>query len=269
MTGWFGSAGADWVTPAVVATAVLTTVAVVLAVPPSADRRLSRAARPVRAGPPAGLTRLAVGRADAAPLRRRLLLGAGVAIGLGAAGGALTGLGPAAWLAAPVVAAATAVVLGVLPTRATIRRRESLVRHAPQALELLAAALDAGLPARRACRVVVDAFDGPVAEDLGRVAALVELGTGDADAWRSLHEHPQFGPAADDLARSVESGTLLVDALRRHAADAREARRAALQVHARAVGVRTVLPLMVCFIPSFLLLGVVPSLVSALQHAFG
>ncbi len=264
-----GHLGGDRVTPAVVATALLVAAAVLLAVPPSPDRRLARTGRPSRAGPPARLVRLVVGRDDAAPPGRRVLPGAAVAVGLCAAIGRWTGLGVAIWFAAPLLLGGTVLLLGRIPSRASIQRRELLIRHAPQALELLAASLDAGLPPRRACRVIVDAFDGPVAEDLGRVAALVELGAGDADAWRSLHDHAQFGPAADDLVRSVDSGTLLVDALRRHAADAREARRAALQVQARAVGVRTVLPLMVCFIPSFLLLGVVPSLVSALRHAFG
>jgi pilus assembly protein TadC len=114
---------------------------------------------------------------------------------------------------------------------------------------------------------VVDAFDGPVAEDLGRVNALTALGVGDAEAWRALASHPQLGAAAADLARSVESGTLLVEGLRQHAVSARRQRRAALEVAARGVGVRSVLPLMCCFIPAFVLLGVVPSVASALARA--
>src|ERR671910_756115 len=122
---------------------------------------------------------------------------------------------------------------------------------------------------RLAGRVVTEAFDGPLAEDLGRVLALADLGVAEAEAWRSLAQHPQLGPAAADLSRSVESGTLMVQALGRHAAAAREARRTALVVRARSVGVRSVLPLMVCFIPAFLLLGVVPTVVSALVAALG
>jgi hypothetical protein len=34
------------------------------------------------------------------------------------------------------------------------------------------------------------------------------------------------------------------------------------------VGVRSVLPLMICFLPAFLLLGVLPSVVSAILKAF-
>jgi hypothetical protein len=33
--------------------------------------------------------------------------------------------------------------------------------------------------------------------------------------------------------------------------------------------VRSVLPLMTCFLPAFLLLGVLPTVVSAVLHAFG
>jgi pilus assembly protein TadC len=60
----------------------------------------------------------------------------------------------------------------------------------------------------------------------------------------------------------------MVQGLRHYAAAAREARRSELQVLARAVGVRSVLPLMMCFIPSFLLLGIVPAVVSAVFSVF-
>jgi pilus assembly protein TadC len=62
---------------------------------------------------------------------------------------------------------------------------------------------------------------------------------------------------------------MVIESLRRHAAAARDARRARLVIRARSVGVRSVLPLMTCFIPSFLLLGVVPTVVSALTAALG
>ena len=55
--------------------------------------------------------------------------------------------------------------------------------------------------------------------------------------------------------------------LRHHAVQARERRQAALQVVARSVGVRSVLPLMTCFIPAFLLLAAVPTVASALARA--
>ena len=211
-----------------------------------------------------------VGRSNGLALGRRLLLGAVAAGGACLAASRLeAGPGRWVWLAWPLLAGAAAVLLGLLEPVGVRRRREQLIADAPQALDLLAACLAAGMPVRLAGRVVTEAFDGPLAEDLGRVLALADLGVAEAEAWRSLAQHPQLGPAAADLSRSVESGTLMVQALGRHAAAAREARRTALVVRARSVGVRSVLPLMVCFIPAFLLLGVVPTVVSALVAALG
>ncbi|MFZ2260527.1 MAG: type II secretion protein F, partial [Luteococcus japonicus] len=61
-----------------------------------------------------------------------------------------------------------------------------------------------------------------------------------------------------DLARSSETGSAAARVLRQHAQDLRVAVRDAQLGRARAVGVRSVLPLMACFLPAFLLTGVVP-----------
>ena len=232
-------------------------------------RRMTRSpSRFAALAPP--LARVFRGRPDAPPLIRRALLSTACAFGLSLAAMRLDGsLGPFMWLSVPLVAVAGMLVLGWLEPRSARRCRQQLIMEAPQALELMAACLSAGLPARTACGAVVKCFDGPVADDLGQVLSLLELGVGNVDAWRSIHDHPQLGLAAADLARSVESGASMVDGLRQHAAAAREARRGALLVRARSVGVRSVAPMMGCFIPSFMLLGVVPSVVSALVNAFG
>ena len=220
--------------------------------------------------PGGGGLRLLIGRPDAPPVRRRLLWGAVLATALClVARSALSGATSWVWAGWPVIAAGTVLLLGWLEPGAARARRQRLVLEVPQALELVAACLAVGMPPRQACAAVTEAFDGPVREDLGRVQRAVQLGTADSEAWRTLRGHPQLGPAATDLARSVESGTELVSALRGHAANARERRRAALQQAARAVGVRSVLPLMTCFIPAFLLLGVVPTVASAVLQAFG
>lgn len=232
----------------------------------AASGRSSKVAGGGDAGPPGWLA----GHPDGPGLVRRLLLGALAAAGLcAAAAGLAAGPGRWVWIGWPLLAGLAAVGLGMLEPSAARVRRERLVLDAPSALDLMAACLAAGMPVRLAGRAVVHAFASPVGEDLGRALALADLGVAEAEAWRSLAGHPQLGPAALDLARSVDSGTSMVQALERHAAAAREVRRSALVVRARSVGVRSVLPLMVCFIPSFLLLGVVPTVVSALTAALG
>ncbi len=230
-------------------------------------RRLRRRrSRLAEVGAP--LLRLIEGRSDAPPLMRRVLVSLACALALSlAAVGIDSWLGRLSWFAVPVVAATGVLTLGWVEPQSARRRRRQLIMDVPQALELMAACLGAGLPARTACAAVVGTFEGPVADDLGQVLALLQLGVADVTAWGTLHDHPQLGLAAGDLARSVESGTSMVEGLRHHAATAREIRRSELQVRARAVGVRSVLPLMMCFIPSFMLLGIVPAVVSAVFHA--
>jgi pilus assembly protein TadC len=225
--------------------------------------RLAAAAAPV--------VRLLRGRPDAPPLIRRTLVSMACALGLGLAGVRMNSGHGVIWLislAVPVFGVAVVLALGWLEPRSARRRRQQLITEVPQTLELLAACLAAGLPVRTACAAVVQSFDGAVADDLGQVLSLMDLGVADAEAWRTLHDHPQLGLAAADLSRSVESGTSTVEGLQHHAAAGREARRGALQVRARAVGVRSVLPMMMCFIPSFMLLGIVPAVVSAVFTAF-
>jgi pilus assembly protein TadC len=258
------------VDPRVLLPAVLAGAALLLALPvPDRGLRRLRPPAPPAEVPRGSLGRLFAGRSDAPPLRRRVGLGllAGGAVCL--ATSRLLAAPPVwLWGAWPLVSVASVLLLGWLEPRSARQRRQRLVLETPQALELVAACLAAGMPPRHAAAAVVQAFDGPVADDLGQVLRSVDLGVPDAQAWRALGQHPQLGPAAWDLARSVESGTELVAALRSHAAAARERRRAALQQAARAVGVRSVLPLTTCFLPAFLLLGIVPTVASAVLHAF-
>jgi pilus assembly protein TadC len=209
------------------------------------------------------------GRLDVPPFGHRLLVaGAGsaaVALVLVALIASLSVALVAALV--PVAAVAGAIGLGALEPATSRKRQRRLIMETPQALDLLAACLAAGLPPRNATAAVVSVFDGPLAEDLGAVARAVEVGLADATAWRSLRGHPQLGEAAVDLARAVESGTRMVETLTFYAREARQRRAAAVESSAKAVGVRCVLPMMICFVPSFIVMGVLPAVVSAFLAA--
>jgi pilus assembly protein TadC len=222
-----------------------------------------------RAGRAPGWRGVLHGRLDAPPLARRLPVAGVASAAVAGVGVWMLGSVPV-WLACalvPVGAGLGAIGLGLLEPAATRRRQRQLINDAPQALDLLAACLAAGLPPRNATAAVVAVFDGPIAEDLGVVARAVEVGLSDAMAWRALGGHPQLGEAAVDLARAVESGTQMVQTLTFYARTARQRRAAAVESSARAVGVRCVLPMMICFVPSFILLGVLPAVVSAFLAA--
>lgn len=218
----------------------------------------------------AGLRRLLEGRPGAPALRLRILAGVVIMVALIMIGLVrLPELGLLIMPAACAAGLAVIIVTGWVEAGAYRRRRQQLIMDLPQTLSLLGAAVAAGLPLRSAVREVAAASGGPVAEDLRRVLAQIDLGRPEEEAWRELRRDPVWAPVAVDLARSVESGTRLADGLRRHAEFARRRRRAAIEIVARAVGVRSVLPLMACFVPAFILIGIVPTVASALLKVFG
>ncbi|GAB3920399.1 hypothetical protein GCM10011575_44490 [Microlunatus endophyticus] len=210
---------------------------------------------------------LAAPRRGSPPTGQRAALAGAVAVVLPLGLQAVAGVGAQAWFAAPVAAAAGYLVSGRLQTPAYHRRRQRLVDGLPAALELLSAAIAAGLPLRSAVGEVLAVLDGPLAEDLQQVITSIDLGRDEATAWRSLRDHPALGPISVDLARSLESGTMIAATLQRHAAIARRNRRGDREARARTVGVKSVPPLMLCFVPAFLLISIVPIAASGIVQA--
>lgn len=258
--------GASTVT--LVAAALAAAVALVLPEPPAGRRRLrtgtgrpwwlarwERFARPVPGAP-------------TAETRARVAMTAG-----GIAGVAVLTLAPGAGSVAPLVVGSAAaiayLVSGRIVSPATLRRRRRLAADLPGALELMASCLAAGLPVRGAAAAVAGAYGGPLAEDVGGVLAQIAIGDSEGHAWLRLAADPAWSLVARDLARSVQSGSTLVDLLHRHAERARKERHAAVVAAARTVGVRSVLPLMTCYLPAFVLVGIVPVIAGTLPRLLG
>lgn len=142
----------------------------------------------------------------------------------------------------------------------------ALTAQLPAALGFLAVCLDAGQPMVRAVDAVARVSPPATRRLLQEVAAQLALGRAGPEAWEGLRSHPVWGRVAADIARSQRSGTSLAGVLRMHADDGRqEARDAALKA-ARTVGVRSVIPLMACFLPAFFLIGVVPIVAGLLSN---
>lgn len=136
-------------------------------------------------------------------------------------------------------------------------------------LDLLAAALDGGLAPVNALSVVGVGVPEPARSRLLRTVSMIDLGGDAATVWRLLFDDPMLGPLAQALERSTRSGAPVAAAVRGIADEVRRERRAALLAAARRVGVRTAAPLGACFLPSFFLIAIVPTVVALLRHALG
>jgi pilus assembly protein TadC len=134
----------------------------------------------------------------------------------------------------------------------------------PIAVDLLAAALRAGAPPARAAEVVGEALGGPLGHRLTRVGTALRLGTRPEEAWAPLAVVPGADRVRRAAVRSADSGAAMTGALSRLAGDLRAARTARAEAAAQRLGVLVVLPLGLCFLPAFLLTGVVPVVVAVL-----
>lgn len=171
--------------------------------------------------------------------------------------------GVAAGIAAAVV---THHALRRIEPRAARSDRLTAAADLPFAAELLAAGLRAGAPPAVAVREVGRALGGPLGERLTRVAYGLALGAPAQDAWAAVRGVPGAERLVAAAARSSESGAALAGALTRLADDIRAARSAASEAAARRAGVLVVLPLGLCFLPAFILAGLVPIVLSVLHE---
>lgn len=132
-------------------------------------------------------------------------------------------------------------------------------------LDLIAAALDVGLAPVGALAAVAVGVPEPDRSRLRRAVAAADMSGG--AAWQMLAADPVLGPLAHALDRSERSGAPVASAVRALADEARRETRAARLAQARRVGVRTAAPLGACFLPSFFLIAIVPTVVALLRSA--
>lgn len=93
---------------------------------------------------------------------------------------------------------------------------------------------------------------------LMHVGRLLDLGADPQLAWAACARTPELRGAATAGVRCATSGARLADALRVAAAEVRASRHEAAMSSARRLGVWTLLPLGLCFLPAFVCLGIVP-----------
>jgi Flp pilus assembly protein TadB len=177
---------------------------------------------------------------------------------------------PAGMIAFLVVGGLPGAVAGVMVTGGVLttvgrrepagirRRRERINADLPFAADLMAACLRAGQPLSGTIDVTAEAVAGPLGDRLAWAGAQGRLGADPEEVWGVLAEEPPLASLARAMIRAAQNGAPVADALTRLADDARHAARAASSAAARKVGVQAVAPLGLCFLPAFVVLGVVP-----------
>lgn len=217
----------------------------------------SRAVPAERASPPA-----AAGPAELPGSEGLLRRGRWLWAALAGAGAAAFVGGPFAVPAGLVTGAAVGLVAHRIEPGVVRARREEVRRDLPHVVTLLAAALRSGVAPADAVDLVCRALPGAAADRLVPVAARLRLGGDPGGVWAALGADPELAPLGRALARAQRTGAPIVAAVERLGEELARRGRAEVEDRARAIGVRAAVPLGLCLLPSFLVLGIVPLAVS-------
>jgi Flp pilus assembly protein TadB len=145
------------------------------------------------------------------------------------------------------------------------RRREAAERELPGVVHLLGTALESGCDVGDALRLVADALPGEATRLLATVPSRLTIGMTAEAAWRSVLDSPELAPLGRAMVRAQRSGASVTDEVARLADELDRRTRGRVEDRARTVGVKAAIPLGVCLLPSFLLLGIVPLVAGLLR----
>lgn len=211
--------------------------------------------RPERRGVPESA---APQRSDRKVLRGVVALSAGVGawVVVGGALGVVAGL-VVPWVAWRILAAAEPAT--------TRREREAAAVELPHLVDLFASTLRSGMAPTPGLAAVCAALPGPAAERLRPVLAHADLGGSLDQAWEMVADDDVLAPLGRALVRSRRTGASVVDTVSALADELELDAAASAEDRARRVGVLAAIPLGLCLLPAFLLLGIVPSVAAMLS----
>lgn len=172
--------------------------------------------------------------------------------------------GPVAPVAGVVAAAVTYAVITRMEPPALRKRREQCRRELPHLVGFYAAALRSGAAPADALAVVCGALPGAAADELASSCARLRLGVPPGEVWGDLATHAALGPLGRAMARAHASGASVTTTVAALSDDLAAQARGDAEDRARTVGVKAAVPLGLCLLPAFLLIGIVPLVAGAL-----
>lgn len=166
----------------------------------------------------------------------------------------------------PLPVAAAAVGPRLARRRAAEADRQAWADALPDAVDLLALGLGSGLAVGPALSLVAPRSPPPLGPALAEAHARTIHGEPLVDALeRVAAQGSASRPLVALLVAAHHDGSPIVDPLTRLADDLRADRRRAVEARARQVPVRLLFPLVLCSLPAFVLLAIVPPVVAALS----
>jgi tight adherence protein C len=162
-----------------------------------------------------------------------------------------------------IVFAAVGIYLpAFLLSKAAARRADQIDAELPHFVDQLAIAIEAGMSFDAALSYLVDATDGPLAEEIGRILTELRVGESRRSAMRSFSERVGSENAtafANAVLSSDQLGSPLADILRAQAADFRHRRQMYAEERAQKAPVKMLFPIAIFILPVMFVVILAPA----------
>jgi tight adherence protein C len=145
------------------------------------------------------------------------------------------------------------------------RRRERIRAALPDALDLLAVSVEAGLGFDGAISKLTEHMDGPLAEEFGLTLSEMRIGESRGEALRRLGERadtPEISSFTRAIIQADQLGTSLGRILRVQAADTRLRRQAAAEEKAMKAPIKMLFPTVLFIFPAMFLVILGPAILN-------
>jgi tight adherence protein C len=192
--------------------------------------------------------------------------------GAGCGGGAL-GLAVGAATGGPTLAVAAAAAIGgvgygapgIALSMCARRRREAIRAQLPDALDLLAVSVEAGLGFDGAVAKLTEHMEGELADEFGLTLGEMRIGESRQDALKKLAERsqaPEIAAFTRAIIQADQLGISLGRILRVQAADSRLKRQAAAEEKAMKAPIKMLFPTVVFIFPAMFLVVLGPAFIN-------
>jgi tight adherence protein C len=161
-----------------------------------------------------------------------------------------------------VFAAAGMLLPGFLLSKAASRRADQIDRELPHFVDQLAIAIEAGMSFDAALSYLVDATDGPLADEIGRVMTELRVGQSRRSAMRNFADRVGSENAiafTNAVVSSDQLGSPLAGILRAQSADFRHRRQMHAEERAQKAPVKMLFPIAIFILPVLFVLILAPA----------
>jgi tight adherence protein C len=150
-------------------------------------------------------------------------------------------------------------------------RREEMRRELPEALDILAVSVEAGLGFEGALAKLTEHKEGPLTEQFGLVLSELGIGESRSHSLRRMADRvdiPELTAVVGSLIQSEQLGTPLGRVLKTQASESRHRRRLAAEERAAKAPVKMVLPTGVFIFPAIMIVIIAPAMITIFR-SFG